>query len=140
MVAVTPAPEARPEAAGVINIHGRIVPVVDLRPWFGQTARPPRLDDRLLLIEAGERTAALVVDDVAGVLEVPPRDVKPASTFMHDARPVVAAIRRGDDLVLVLDAVALLPRRGDIGAEGDGQDGMVSGSTRRELISQKGDL
>lgn len=112
MVAVTSMPEAPPWVAGMINLHGRVIPVVDLRQRFGQPSKEPHPDDRLLIVQTSERTMALMVDEVTEVLEVPAQQVEPSAGLVPDARPLAAVIRRNGDLVLVLDAVQLLPPRG----------------------------
>ena len=65
MVAVTPVPEAPPWAMGVINLHGQVLPVVDLRQQFGQPAIEPRLSDRLLVVRTQGGTVAFKVDEVS---------------------------------------------------------------------------
>ena len=75
MVAVTPVPEALPWVPGVINLHGRVMPVVDLRQRFGRPSREPHPDDRLLVVQGPRRTAALMVDSATEVLEVPAHQV-----------------------------------------------------------------
>ncbi len=113
MVAVTPVPEAPPWVTGVINLHGRVVPVVDLRQRFGQPAKELHPDNRLLVVQAPGRRAALIVDEVTEVLEVPARQVEPSADLLPDSRPLSAVIRRDEGLILVLDAVQLLPPGGD---------------------------
>ena len=109
MVAVTPVPEAPPWVAGVINLHGRVIPMLDLRQRFGQPSREPHPDDRLLVVQTLERTMALMVDEVTEVLEVLAHQVEPSYGFLPDSRPVAAVIRRDEDLILVLDAAGLVP-------------------------------
>jgi purine-binding chemotaxis protein CheW len=111
MVAVTPVPEAPSWVAGVIDLQGRVITVVDLRRRFEQATREARVDDRLLIVRVEGRTMALMVDEVTEVLELPAQQVKPSSELMPDARPLSAVIRRNGDLILVLDAARLLPPR-----------------------------
>jgi purine-binding chemotaxis protein CheW len=109
MVAVTPVPEAPPWVLGVIDLHGRVIPVVDLRQRFDQPPKEPALDDRLLVVQALEQTVALMVDEVTGVLEVPAHQVEPSADPLSQSRPLVAVVRQDEGLLLVLDAARLLP-------------------------------
>ncbi len=109
MVSVTPLPEAPSWVPGVIDLHGRVIPVVDLRQRFDQPPKKLALDDRLLVVQALEQTVALVVDEVTGVLEVPAHQVEPPADPLSQSRPLVAVVRRDEGLVLVLDATRLLP-------------------------------
>jgi len=56
MVVVIPVPEAPTWVLGVIDLHGRVVPVVDLRQRFGQPPKEPDLDDRLLVVQVSKQT------------------------------------------------------------------------------------
>ncbi len=109
MVAIVPVPDAPPWVPGVINLQGQVVPVVDLRQRFGWPAREPTLNDRLLVIQALGQKAALWVDEVAEVLEVPSAQVEPPPQPLSRSRPLAAVVRRGENLILVLDASRLLP-------------------------------
>jgi purine-binding chemotaxis protein CheW len=114
MVAITPVPEAPPWVVGVINVHGRVVPVLDLRWRLRLPAREPGLDDRLLIVQVGGHTLALVVDRVTEVLEVSGHQVEPPPEPVNYSRPLAAVIRQEGVLVLVLDVVWLLPPEEEI--------------------------
>lgn len=114
MVAITPVPEAPPWMLGAIDLHGRVIPVVDMRQRFGQPPKEPVPNDRLLIVQTLERMAALMVDEVTEVLEVPAHQVEPPANPLFRARPLAAVIRRDEGLILVLDAARLLPE-GDLG-------------------------
>jgi purine-binding chemotaxis protein CheW len=109
MVAIAPVPEAPPWVPGVINLHGQVVPVVDLRQRFGRPGREPDLSDRLLVIQALGQTAVLWVDEVTEVLEVPSAQMEPPPQPLSRSRPLAGIVRRGEELILVLDASRLLP-------------------------------
>ena len=63
-VAVTPLPRQPAYIAGVVDLRGSIVPVLDVRVRFGMPARPMELSDRLIVIRAAGRLLMLWVDDV----------------------------------------------------------------------------
>ncbi len=108
MVAVTPVPEAPGWVAGVIDLRGRAVAVVDLRARLGMEVKPPHPDDRLVLIHAQGRTVGLVVDeatdvlDAAGLVEPPPEPLR-------RSEPVLCVIRGEGHMALVLDTAKLIP-------------------------------
>ena len=84
---LTPVPLAHPIVAGLINMRGQIVSVVDLRrvlrlPARGDDALPPVN----VIVRNGQELMSLQVDQVGDVLEVesrlftPPPDATPADT------------------------------------------------------------
>ena len=112
MVALTPLPEAPNWVAGAINIHGRVVSVLDLRKHLGGESKPVRSEDRLLLVKGLERPMALIVDEVTDLLEIGASRVEPPSGPLARSRPLAGVIRRDDRLILVLDVHRLLPEQG----------------------------
>jgi chemotaxis signal transduction protein len=67
MVAITPLPGAIGPVEGVINYHGQSVPVIDMRRYLGLPRVSAGLDAHMLLTRMGERTVALVVDQVLDI-------------------------------------------------------------------------
>ena len=109
MVSVTPAPDAPPWVIGVIDLHGRVIPVADLRQRLGHPAKEPHRDDRLLVMSLAERTFALVVDEVTEVLALPDSEVEIPPDPLGDSRYLRAVVRREDGLILILDSASLFP-------------------------------
>ncbi len=52
---------------GVANLRGRLLPVMDLRAFFGHELSAPRKQRRVLVIEHRELFAGLLVDEVLGM-------------------------------------------------------------------------
>lgn len=109
MVAVTTVPQAPAWVAGVVNFHGQVIPVVDLRRQLGHPVRAFQPDDRLLVVSARERMLALVVDQVGQVLSLPAAEVAASAEPLSRSRPLSAVVREGEELILVLDPARLLP-------------------------------
>src|SRR5574337_593321 len=77
MVAVSPLPKAPAVAVGVINLHGKIIPVLDVRRRFGLPSRDYGLTAHLLVARTIRRSLALPVDAVLGVRNVATETVMP---------------------------------------------------------------
>jgi len=107
MVAVTPLPEAPAWVGGVLNYRGRVIPVVDARARLGMARRDPDLSTPIVVVEAGERPAGVVVDEALDVLALPGEAVQPSDGASGVSGAVSAVARRGERLVLVLDAARL---------------------------------
>ena len=61
-VETTPLPKAPQFVAGVINMQGQVIPVVDIRPYFGLAAPEINQNNRFILVRTARRLLALVVD------------------------------------------------------------------------------
>ena len=66
----TPVPGAPPYVAGVVQVRGRLVPVVDLRRRFGLEPVPHSIDHRVVVVQVGTRVAGLLVDSAREVLRI----------------------------------------------------------------------
>src|SRR5574337_1469211 len=77
MVAVSPLPKAPAVAVGVINLPGKIIPVLDVRRRFGLPSRDYGLTAHLLVARTIRRSLALPVDAVLGVRNVATETVMP---------------------------------------------------------------
>ncbi len=68
-VEITPVPKAPASVSGVINYHGDIIPVLDLRKLFGLPKREIRLEDQFIIARTSQQLVVLVADSVAGVYD-----------------------------------------------------------------------
>ena len=101
-VEVTPVPEPPPFFTGVLDLHGDLLPVFDVRSRFGLEARETRLSDRFVVVKAGNRRLVVPVDEVVGVFAPEPGEVAPAAQI-HSGLGIEGAYRREDGVVLVWD-------------------------------------
>jgi len=85
---ITQVPQTPPYVKGVINLRGKVIPVVDLRLKFTMPSVEYTQRTCIIVVEAaGERGPMLmgvVVDAVAEVLSVSPGEVEEAPSFGHD--------------------------------------------------------
>ena len=121
---ITTVPNVPRYVQGVMNLRGRILPVLDLRTRFGL---PPLEADRrklsrIVIVESGGLTAGLIVDAVSEVLKISSDAIEPPSVLLGsaDLRCLtgigrVAGNRRKEDdkkdegrLILLLDVVETL--------------------------------
>jgi purine-binding chemotaxis protein CheW len=104
-----PVPGRPEELEGVINLRGRIIPVMDLRARLGIGGAAPE-DAKVVITEVDERTVGIVVDDVREVITIDLADTEPPPpcTLVGDGDAVESVAKVGDRLLVVLDAVRLL--------------------------------
>lgn len=106
--ALTQLPKAPDVVLGILDLHGEIVPVINLRRRFRLPERPIALSDQFVIARTGRLTLALAVDGTDGVLEQA-RDSILAADHIVDGTGFVAGVARSaDGLVLIHDLDLLL--------------------------------
>lgn len=109
---ITPVEESPPWMAGVVNLRGKILPVIDLNARFGHPSQPYALTDCLIVFEERNFQAGVVVNEVREVANVPPEAVEDVSAYGRDLRIhprlVTGTARMGADIVILLDVHNLL--------------------------------
>lgn len=107
---ITRVPHAPPHIRGVMNLRGRILPIMELRTRLGVDAAELTPRSRVVVVDVSKRMVGLLVDSVAQVTRVgesrvtaPPEEVRTAA---GDA--VTGVARAGERLLLLLDLERVL--------------------------------
>ena len=110
---VTPVPRAPRAVLGVIDLRGRVIPVVDLgRKLFG-TVFDPAPRSRIIVTEGDEGPVGLAVDGASEVATFAPDDLMaaPAGAVAPDiADAFEAVVHLGERLIILLNLDRILPR------------------------------
>ena len=102
-IEITPLPKAPEIVLGIVNIGGRIVPVVNVRKRFRLPEKEIELGDHLILGQTGRRPVALVVDEVSSVVERPEGEVIAAQEILPGLEYVQGVAKLEDGLLLIHD-------------------------------------
>lgn len=103
MVYVTLLPKAPQIVLGVVNVRGRLIPVVNLRRRFRLPERDFALTDQLLIARTARRPVALAADAVTGVLEYSAQEAAGAQDIVPGIEYVESVVKLPDGLVLIHD-------------------------------------
>lgn len=103
MAAISPVPEAPPIALGVINLHGQVIPVVDVRARFGLPATGVGLAGQLLVAHSARRRIAFPVDEVLGPMSVAREAVVPADEVLPGIGQVAGMAALTDGTLFIHD-------------------------------------
>jgi len=68
---ITPVPGAPAHVRGVINLRGKIIPVVDLRTRFALPQAEASDAQRIVVVELREKRIGMLVDSVSQVIKIP---------------------------------------------------------------------
>jgi len=107
-VAVTALPEAPPIIVGVINMQGRVVPVVDLRKRFRLERREIDIEDHFVIARSSTGAVALPVDEAEGLIRDLGGERVPAAEIVPNLNYVEEVFLLGPEMVFVLDIDTVL--------------------------------
>ena len=108
MVMVKTIPETPQFLAGIINLAGDIVPVIDLRLLVGLPKRPVRLSDRLLIAKVGEHILAIIADEVLPILACQADEVTLPPFSIRQSAPIEAIIQQNSELIQVINLLRIV--------------------------------
>ena len=103
MLQVTKVPNAPDYVNGVINLRGRVIPVINLRLRLGMPRKEPDKNTRIIVMEVNEKTVGFIVDSVNEVLRIP-QDVTeaPPSLAMGINSDYIKSVGKLEDRLLIL--------------------------------------
>lgn len=101
MVAVTMLPKAPDIVLGVVNIKGRVTPVINMRRRFHLPEREIALTDQLIVAHTMRRPVALVADSVLGVIACPAQSLVAAEEVLPDTEYLEGVVKLKDGLILI---------------------------------------
>ena len=82
--ASTRLPGVKPWVRGVANVRGRLLPLIDLTVFLGETRTTEQRQRRVLVIEKADIYLGLIVDDVFGMQHFPVDNYRLDSVFAND--------------------------------------------------------
>jgi purine-binding chemotaxis protein CheW len=96
-----PIPGAPEIVLGVIDFHGNLMPVMDIRRRFGLEGREIGIDDALIIARTSKRTVALAVDRVIGVADYPADSMTTTEELSSHTDQIEGVIQSPDGLALI---------------------------------------
>jgi len=120
MMDITNVPDAPVYIEGVINLRGKIIPVVDLRKRFGEKEIKASKKNRILVAEVGAKMVGLVVDAASEVLKLPPSDIDPPPNIFEDSDlNYVTGVGKLNGRLVILVELSKIMQRGELRRLGD---------------------
>ena len=100
---ITPVPRTPDFIKGVMNLRGKIIPVVDLRLKFGLSHTDVTRDTCIVVIDSTEGQVGMVVDAVREVVDLDEKQIEPAPVLAHDQhRSFITGMGKLDKHVVIL--------------------------------------
>lgn len=131
---ITAVPDAPDYVEGVINLRGRIIPVVDLRKRFGETLIEADKKNRVVVVEIDRRAIGLIVNSASEVLRIPPSEIEhPSNVFPEGELNFITGVGKlKGRLVILLDLGRML-QRGELNRLEQAAD-MAKNATQGQLV------
>lgn len=100
---ITQIPETPSFVEGVINLRGRIVPVIDLRKRLRLGLSERNRANRVLITEQNKRTVGLIVDSASEVLRLPSESIEPPPEMITGVGvEYITGVGRLDEQIIIL--------------------------------------
>jgi purine-binding chemotaxis protein CheW len=110
MLEVTRVPNAPEYVDGVINLRGKVIPIIDLRRRFDMERREHDKNTRIVVVELQGKVVGFVVDAVREVLRIPKSVTEPPPPIVAgiNAEYITAVGKLEDRLLILLDLEGVL--------------------------------
>ena len=112
MQPIAPIPEVEDYIEGLINLRGKIIPVIDIRKRFKMNAVDYTDRTCIIVLDIKSTTIGLIVDKIAEVDTIPDEDIMPPPTISHKdsekSKYVYGLARMGSQMKMLLDPEKLI--------------------------------
>lgn len=104
MLPITPVPGSPPVMQGVVNLRGKVIPVLSMRSRFGLPPGEPHPHNVVIVVDAGDGTQiGLAVDRVREVAKFSEADTEPPPSYgLNIDASMVAALGKSQGRIRIL--------------------------------------
>lgn len=107
---VTHIPKAPGFIEGIINLRGRVIPVIDMRKRLGLPVAEQTGATRIIITKVEKKDVGIIVDSVLKVLRVGKGGIQPPPKIIKgiESEYLSGIVKDGDELILILDVERVL--------------------------------
>ena len=113
MQPITRVPNAPHFVEGVINLRGKVIPIVDLRKRLNVNASEDTRKVRVIVVDVDRKITGFIVDAVSQVLRIPKKTIEPAPSIVVagiDSEYITGVSKLDDKLLILLDFNKILTK------------------------------
>jgi purine-binding chemotaxis protein CheW len=116
MQPITKVPKAPLYVEGVINLRGRVIPVIDIGKKFGIEKMDDAKNKRIVVVNIKDTTLAIIVDAVTEVIRVPTESIDPVSDIVTSGQSdyLMGIAKLPEKMVILLALDKLLSEESDL--------------------------
>lgn len=115
IVEITEVPQTEYYIEGIINLRGKVIPIIDLRKKFGMEISERNEKTRIVVVDVNNETAGLIVDGVSevlrvhkGLLEEAPKLIAGSNASSASAEYIKSIVKLDDRLLIYLDLESIV--------------------------------
>jgi purine-binding chemotaxis protein CheW len=110
MIQITKVPNTPDFVEGIINLRGRIIPVIELRTKLGIEKKPYDKETRIIVVEIEQKTVGFIVDSVSEVLRIPSNilEAPPSITNGVNSEFIKSIVKLENKLIILIDLESIL--------------------------------
>ncbi len=128
MMDITAVPRTPSQVKGVINLRGKVIPVVDLRLKMGMPEADRTEMTCVIIVNVGEVEVGIIVDKVSEVLDIAGDDIEASPSFGRVNTDFILGMGKSNDRVtILLDISKLLSSEDVAGAQGECEASQTQG-------------
>jgi len=115
-VQITQVPNAPAFVKGVINLRGKVIPIVDLRMKLGKEKKKDDNNTRIIVVDLESKTIGFIVDSVSEVLRIPKNitEAPPEIVSGINSEYITAVGKLEDRLLILLDLEKILSAKENV--------------------------
>lgn len=110
MQPITRVPKAPFYVEGVINLRGKVIPVIDMGKRFGLEKVERAKNNRIVVVNINDTILGIIVDAVTEVIRIPTESIEPVSDIITAAKSdyLMGIAKLTDKMVILLELDKLL--------------------------------
>ena len=110
MVEITRVPNSPEFVSGLINLRGKVIPIIDLRKRFGFSVTESDRNTRIIVVELSTMVVGFIVDAVSEVLRIPKNITEPPPPMVAGigSEYITAVAKLENRLLILLDLERIL--------------------------------
>jgi purine-binding chemotaxis protein CheW len=102
-VHISSLPQAPGIVLGIVNVQGRVIPIINMRRRFRLPEREITLTDRLIIAHTARRQVGLMVDAVEDVMEYPRQSITGSDSILPGMEYVEGVVKLQDGMAYIHD-------------------------------------
>jgi len=103
VVEITPLPDAPEIVTGIVNIRGKVIPVVNIRKRFLLPEKETSLSDKLIITNTHSRAVGIIADEVCDVIEYPESGIISSDNILTGMNYINGVAKLKDGMILIHD-------------------------------------